>query len=106
MSTSSDAILDSGEGREVTDRQLLERFVRAHDDGAFAGLVRRHGAVVWRLCRRLLQREQDAEDAYQAVFFVLARKAAAIRKREAVGSWLYGVAYRTAMRARYHAARR
>ncbi len=87
------------------DRQLLERFT-AGDEAAFAELVERYGPMVWRLCRRLLQHEQDAEDSFQAVFFLLARRARAIRRSEAVGSWLYGVAYRTAMKARRSTTRR
>src|SRR3954468_7908119 len=82
------------------DRQLLERFVAQREEAAFTELVQRHGDSVWRLCRRVLAREQDAEDAFQATFVILARKAAVIRRGEAVGSWLYAVANRTAMKAR------
>lgn len=82
------------------DRQLLERFVATRDEAAFTELVRRHGGTVWSVCRRVLGRPQDVEDAFQATFLVLFRKAAAIRKGDAVGSWLYAVAYRTAMKAR------
>ena len=95
-----------GKPREVSDRQLLERFVVNRDEAAFAGLVQQYSGSVWAVCRRVLHHTQDAEDAFQAVFFVLAKKAAAIRKREAVGSWLYGVAYRTAMNVKRSAARR
>lgn len=93
-------------GRDVSDRQLLERFVSRRDEAAFAALVKRHGGAVWGVCRRVLRQAQDADDAFQAVFLVLARKAGSIRKREAVGSWLYGVAYRISARARLAAARR
>jgi RNA polymerase sigma factor (sigma-70 family) len=84
----------------LTDAQLLERFVRARDEAAFEVLVWRHGAMVLGTCRRLLRREQDAEDAFQATFLALVRKGASIGKREALGSWLYKVAYRVSLRAR------
>src|SRR5262245_30222695 len=97
------AEIGAGAQAGAGDGELLDRFVANGDDGAFARLVERHGGTIWRLCRRLLRREQDAEDAYQAAFLVLARKAAAIRRGEAVGSWLYRVAYRVAMKARQSA---
>jgi RNA polymerase sigma factor (sigma-70 family) len=94
----------SGDGG-LPDGQLLERFVSQRDEAAFELLVWRHGAMVLSLCRRLLRHEQDAEDAFQATFLILARKAASIGKREAVASWLYKVAYRVALAARKTTAR-
>jgi RNA polymerase sigma factor (sigma-70 family) len=89
----------------LTDGQLLERFVTSRDEAAFELLVWRHGPMVLSVCRRLLPCAQDAEDAFQAAFFVLARKATSITRREGVGGWLYRVAYRAALRARAGAAR-
>ena len=92
-----------------TDRQLLERFEKDRDEvgqRAFATLVERHGAGVLRVCRGVLGDSHDAEDAFQATFLVLAHKARSIRDREAIGSWLLGVAYRVAGCARSATARR
>ena len=90
----------------LTDAQLLERFVGRRDEPAFAALMVRHGPMVLCLCRQMLRDSQEAEDAFQASFLVLARNAAAIQKRPSLGAWLYGVAYRVAARLRGMAARR
>src|SRR5687768_13787292 len=93
-------------GEPPTDAALLTRFVQQRDEAAFAELLRRHGPVVLGVCRRILLDPHDADDAFQAVFLVLARKAGAVRPPGMVGSWLYGVAVRTAKKARVAAARR
>jgi RNA polymerase sigma factor (sigma-70 family) len=94
------------EGGQPTDSQLLERFVAQREEAAFEELVRRHGPMVLGVCRRTLRNEHDVEDAFQATFLVLVRKARSVRPRDLVGHWLYGVAYRTALRARALDARR
>jgi RNA polymerase sigma factor (sigma-70 family) len=93
----------------MTDGQLLERFLAGRDDGgelAFEALVTRHGPMVMRTCRNLLDDPHDVHDAFQAVFLVLARRSGAIRDRDSIGGWLYGVAVRVAARARVGAIRR
>jgi RNA polymerase sigma factor (sigma-70 family) len=100
-----EAALGPGE-RPRTDRELLDDFASGGDAAAFTDLVERHGPMVLRTCRRALRHEQDAEDAFQATFLALAQRPGSIRRREAVASWLYGVAYRTAMKAKRSAARR
>jgi RNA polymerase sigma factor (sigma-70 family) len=93
-----------GLAAEATDAQLLERFITRHEEAAFAALVRRYGPLVLGVCRRVLGNEHDAEDAFQATFLILVRKAAEIVAAEALGGWLYQVAFRTAQRARSAAA--
>ena len=98
------ALLPDGAG--LTDGQLLERFVTRREEAAFEALVRRHGPMVLGVCRRVLHHGYDADDAFQATFVVLVRKAVSVKPRELVGNWLYGVAYRTALEARSLRARR
>jgi RNA polymerase sigma factor (sigma-70 family) len=94
------------DGAGLTDGQLLEDYLSRRDRAALAALVRRHGPMVWGVCRRVLRSYEDAEDAFQATFLVLVRKAASIVPREMVANWLYGVAHQTALNARATAARR
>src|SRR5262249_28330249 len=88
------------EGASLGDAELLERVVAGRDPAAFEALVWRRGGVGLGVCRRLLRHEQDAEDAFQATFLILLRKARSIGKRQALASWLYKVAFRVALRLR------
>ena len=91
-----------------SDEQLIDQFLTAQkedSESAFETLVKRHGPMVLGVCRHVLRRDQDAEDAFQATFLVLARKAGTIHNREILGCWLHEVAYRTAIRARERRAR-
>ena len=102
-------LFDTGTAGGLSDRQLLERFAERRDasaEAAFEVLVLRHGPMVLRVCSNVLRDPTDAQDAFQATFLVLVRRCGAIRKLESLGSWLYGVAYRVAARARVEAARR
>ncbi|MCI0464455.1 MAG: sigma-70 family RNA polymerase sigma factor [Gemmataceae bacterium] len=98
------AFLQDGGG--MTDGQLLECFLARQEEAAFEALVRRHGPMVLGVCRRVLHNAHDAEDAFQATFLVLVRKAASLRPQQVIGNWLYGVAYRTALKARAATLRR
>lgn len=99
-------ILRHLEERKASDRELLARFVQERDETAFAELVRTHGPIVLGACRRVTGHPQDAEDAFQAVFLILARKATTIRNPDVLGSWLYRVAVDVARKARRSAIRR
>jgi RNA polymerase sigma factor (sigma-70 family) len=94
------------QGETPTDAELLRRFARLRDEAAFATLVGRHGALVWAACRAVLGHDQDAEDAFQATFLVLAQRCHAVRKETSLGSWLYGVARNVAFKARRADTRR
>src|SRR5213595_3765151 len=93
------------DGAGPGDGELLGGFLERHDEAALAALLRRHGPMVWGVCRRLLS-HHDAEDAFQATFLVLVRKAATVVPRAMVGNFLYGVAHQAALQARRTAARR
>src|SRR5262245_61421595 len=91
---------------DLTDADLLRRFLDQKDPAAFEVLVWRHAALVLAVCRRVLRRPADVDDAFQATFLVFVQRAGSIRRQETVAGWLYRVAYRTALRARRSAARR
>src|SRR5258707_13562471 len=84
----------------LSDRFLLDDFVTQRDEAAFTAIVERHWRMVLGVCHRVLRNAHDAEDACQAAFIVFARKAATIRKRESLASWLHGVAYHVATNLR------
>lgn len=99
-------LVGAPDGPHSSDGQLLERFVSNRDGEAFALLMQRYGPLVLGTCRRLLYDTHAAEDAFQATFLVLVRRAAGLRRHGSLAGWLYGVAYRIAVRARVHSARR
>lgn len=90
---------------ELSDGQLLERFTQRRDESAFAALMRRHGPMVLGICRGILRQPPDVEDAFQATFLILARKAGGIRRGVSVGGWLHEVAYNVALKAQVRAMR-
>ena len=100
---SLETLFGAGSATGMTDRELLDRFLARRDEGAeaaFAALVARHGPLVWSVCRSISSEAHAAEDAFQATFLILVRKASSIRRRETLGPWLYGVARRVAVRAK------
>jgi RNA polymerase sigma factor (sigma-70 family) len=99
-------LAETEDQRQQSDQQLLELFQHHHDDAAFAVLIRRHGRLVLSALRRVLSEEADVEDAFQATFLVLLRKASSVRWQASMGSWLFGVAHRIALKARANALRR
>jgi RNA polymerase sigma factor (sigma-70 family) len=99
-------LFDAGRVHHLTDSQLLARFVNDQDESAFASLTERHWRLVWRVCRQILADDQDAEDAFQAAFLILAQYAGSIRRGQTLAGWLYRVAYRTAVKASKDRARR
>jgi RNA polymerase sigma factor (sigma-70 family) len=99
-------VLRVGDPAEESDCTLLGRFLDERDESAFEIMMRRHGPMVWAVCRRILRHPQDAEDAFQASFLVFVRKAATVRPRAMLGNWLHGVARQTAIRLRSLSAKR
>src|SRR5262249_20937061 len=91
---------------DESDRQLVERALAGRDEAAFEAILRRHGPMVYRVCWRVLQHHQDAEDAFQATFLVLAQRLRTVRKHGSLASWLHGVAYRVALKLKAQAATR
>src|SRR5262245_42164029 len=112
MTESAPTVLDTlrqltgrGDAAQATDRELLERFATAREESAFRALLERHGPMVRGVCLRVTLDDHEADDAFQATFLVLARKAAKVAWRESVGGWLHEVAYRIASKARASAGR-
>src|SRR5919112_2758479 len=99
-------LFESGTVTGMSDAQLLERFASRRDEAAFEALLRRHGPMVLGVCRRVLGNPHDAQDAFQATFLVLARKAGSIHAGDSLAPWLHGVAHRVAVRSRVGQVRR
>ena len=93
-------LFDQGTVVALGEKQLLDRFIVRGDQSAFEAIVGRHGPMVLSICRRVLDDQHDVEDAFQATFLILVKKAGSIRHRDVLGNWLYGVARRVAVRAR------
>lgn len=106
VSTAIDRLFREGTLTSLSDGQLLDRYLKDRDEAAFEALVNQHGPMVLGLCRRMLRDPRDIEDAFQATFLVLVRKGPRIRDRGRLANWLYGVAYRVAVRARSDLLRR
>lgn len=99
-------LFESGTVTGLSEGQLLERFVASRDENAFEALVARHGPMVLTVCRQWLRDPNDVDDAFQATFLVLVRRAGTLRRKDLLGNWLYGVAYKVAARSRAEARRR
>jgi len=106
MRLTPESAIRAASAASLTDGELVERFIQSQEEQAFALLVERHSALVRRVCRRYLSDANDADDAYQATFVLLAMKAASIRRRDSVASWLFGVAARVSVRIRRQSVRR
>src|SRR6516165_3183340 len=106
MTTRLPKVFEREPGRGLSDGQLLARFVAARDEDAFAALVKRHAPMVFGVCRRVLRDAHDAEDAAQATFLVLARKASTLRRPDALAAWLHRTAHHLALLSRRSDARR
>src|SRR5215471_20173301 len=91
---------------DQSDRQLVERLLAGQDEAVFEAIVRRHGAMVYRVCWRVSQQHQDAEDAFQATFLILAQRLRTVRRHASLASWLHGIAHRVALKARAQTATR
>ncbi len=103
---SIDRIFNHGSATGLTEGELLRQFATWGDESAFEALITRHGPMVLAVCRRLLYDPRDVEDAFQATFLVLLRRAGSLRVAEPLSPWLHGVAYKVAARIRARAARR
>jgi len=99
-------LFDTGTVTALSDMQLVERFSTASDESAFEAILQRHGPMVLQVCQRVLDDPHDVDDAFQATFLILVKKAGSIRDRDLLATWLYGVARRVAVRARINARRR